>query len=145
MRRVEIPAAAGRRFVGQIGAEPPSRAELHQWTGLGFVLTLAVVLHAAAAGGSLTCRDTHGSRPRPIQLESNMTLRTTSACLATTTILSCTAAFAQQCDELVVWGSNTYGGLNDIPNVSMVTVSSNYHLSVGLDPVSYTHLRAHET
>ncbi len=68
-----------------------------------------------------------------------MTLRTTSACLATTTILSCTAAFAQQCDELVVWGSNTYGGLNDIPNVPMVTVSSKYHLSVGLDPYGQIH------
>jgi len=53
--------------------------------------------------------------------------------------IACSSASAQNCGELVVWGHNTYGSLNNIPSVPMRAVSSNYHLSVGLDPAGQIH------
>ena len=104
-----------------------------------FLSALAICLHAFEAGGSFSKGEVRHARRSAELMEPKMDLCRLSASFAIMSLLFASRTQAQQCDELVVWGSNNYGGLNNIPNSPMITVSSNYHLSVGLDASGQIH------
>ena len=59
--------------------------------------------------------------------------------LATNLALCLNAAAHSQCSELRAWGTNSNGALQNIPTAATSQVSSNYHLSVGLDVAGQVH------
>jgi hypothetical protein len=109
------------------------------WVSARFFAVMLVVLHGVAAVGSFDHSATPAVGATPVSKEYWMNLRRSPFAFVATGALACSSTFAQQCDELVVWGHNTYGALNNIPSVPMRSVSSNYHLSVGLDPMGQIH------
>lgn len=135
MRKVRIERSAAKRWQRSL----PRLRTGSAGGVLAFLGLMLVSLHGVGASGSLTgaARQTPGA---PISIKESRMSRTSStvAVVATCAIASATS-FAQHCDELVVWGDNSYGALDNIPQVPMRAVSSNYHLSVGLDASGQIH------
>jgi hypothetical protein len=104
-----------------------------------FLFAVAILLHAFEAGGSFSKGEVRLARRSAELMEPKMDLCRLSASFAIMSLLFTSRAQAQQCDELVVWGSNSSGGLNNIPSAQMVATSSNYHLSIGLDVSGQIH------
>lgn len=124
------------------GPEPRPVRTTRATATLGFASALgflAMVLHGGVGGGSFEHGNGGFAKRLPARLEQTMDLNRSAVRLALASVVAVSPALGGPCDVLIVTGWNSYGALNNIPNAPMVAISSNYHLSAGLDAFGQLH------
>ena len=139
MKRVEFDARAAGRFRRSLGEGMRARWTRRDGSLVISVGIFALVAHAAETSGCFAGGQVRAVTPTVTRMESKMKMNLGSAGFLVVSALASGSALGQACNELVVWGVNNHGGLDNIPIAPMVAVSSNYHLSVGLDSSGQIH------
>ena len=139
MRRVVFNDRAAGRFRRSLGEGMRARWTRRDGSLVISVGIFALVAHAAETSGCFAGGQVRTVTPTVTRMESKMKMNLGSAGFLVVSALASGSALGQACNELVVWGVNNHGGLDNIPIAPMVAVSSNYHLSVGLDSSGQIH------